>query len=73
MTPDDRLHPRARIPYGTWGSSYFPAWQQSLLAEVHSGQFAGEATARILSLRKVSKSSAEASATARRSWAMGRR
>ena len=31
----------ARIPYGTWGSSYFPAWQTSALAEVNIGQFAG--------------------------------
>jgi len=60
MTDDDRLHPRARIPYGTWGSSYFPAWQQSALAEVNIGQFAGEAAARILSLRKVPKSELEA-------------
>jgi acetyl-CoA acetyltransferase len=44
---------RARIPYGTWGSSYFPAWQQSALAEVNIGQFAGEAAARILGLRRV--------------------
>ena len=29
---------RARIPYGTWGSSYFPAWQMSALAEVNIGQ-----------------------------------
>ncbi len=45
--------PRARIPYGTWGSSYFPAWQTSALAEVNIGQFAGEAANRILGLRKV--------------------
>lgn len=44
----------ARIPYGTWGSSYFPAWQSSPLAEVNIGQFAGEAMARILSQRRVS-------------------
>ena len=43
----------ARIPYGTWGSSYFPAWQTSPLAEVNIGQFAGEAMSRILGLRKV--------------------
>jgi len=47
------MFPRARIPYGTWGSSYFPAWQTSPLAEVNIGQFAGEAMSRILSLRKV--------------------
>ncbi|UCD16753.1 MAG: hypothetical protein JSV44_09875 [Candidatus Zixiibacteriota bacterium] len=44
---------RARIPYGTWGSSYFPAWQMSALAEVNIGQFAGEAMNRIMGLRKV--------------------
>jgi acetyl-CoA acetyltransferase len=44
---------RARIPYGTWGSSYFPAWQTSVLAEVNIGQFAGESMARILGLRGV--------------------
>jgi len=47
--------PKARIPYGTWGSSYFPAWQTSALAEVNIGQFAGESMARILGLRGVSK------------------
>jgi len=45
--------PNARIPYGTWGSSYFPAWQTSALAEVNIGQFAGESMARILGLRGV--------------------
>jgi len=44
---------RARIPYGTWGSSYFPAWQTTPLAEVNIGQFAGEAMGRILGLRRV--------------------
>ncbi len=53
MKNDTALFPRARIPYGTWGSSYFPAWQTSALAEVNIGQFAGEAMARILSRRKV--------------------
>lgn len=43
----------ARIPYGTWGSSYFPAWQMSALAEVNIGQFAGEAMNRIMGIRKV--------------------
>lgn len=46
-------HPRALIPYGTWGSSYFPAWQLSALAQVNIGQFAGEAMNRILGLRQV--------------------
>lgn len=44
---------RARIPYGTWGSSYFPAWQMSALAEVNIGQFAGEAMNRIMGLRNI--------------------
>lgn len=48
--------PKVRIPYGTWGSSYFPAWQSSPLAEVNIGQFAGESMAQILSKRKVSTS-----------------
>jgi acetyl-CoA acetyltransferase len=51
--------PDARIPYGTWGSSYFPAWQTSALAEVNIGQFAGEAMNRILGLRQVPKSELE--------------
>jgi len=52
-TPDHTLFPDARIPYGTWGSSYFPAWQTSALAEVNIGQFAGESMARIMGLRSV--------------------
>lgn len=55
MKNGDSMFPRARIPYGTWGSSYFPAWQMSPLAEVNIGQFAGEAANRILGLRKVPK------------------
>jgi acetyl-CoA acetyltransferase len=51
-----QMFPNARIPYGTWGSSYFPAWQTSALAEVNIGQFAGEAMNRILGIRKVPKS-----------------
>jgi len=47
--------PDVRIPYGTWGSSYFPAWQTTALAEVNIGQFAGEAMNRILGLREVPK------------------
>ncbi|MCA9728151.1 MAG: thiolase family protein [Candidatus Eisenbacteria bacterium] len=50
------MFPDARIPYGTWGSSYFPAWQQSALAEVNIGQFAGEAMGKILGHRRVPKS-----------------
>jgi acetyl-CoA acetyltransferase len=55
MTRVTSMFPEARIPYGTWGSSYFPAWQSSPLAEVNIGQFAGEAMGRILSLRNVPK------------------
>ncbi|MDH5805818.1 MAG: thiolase family protein [Gemmatimonadota bacterium] len=44
---------KARIPYGTWGSSFFPAWQTSALAEVNIGQFAGESMGKILGLRGV--------------------
>ena len=47
------LFPDARIPYGTWGSSFFPAWQTSPLAEVNIGQFAGEAMNRIMGRRRV--------------------
>jgi acetyl-CoA acetyltransferase len=53
------MFPEARIPYGTWGSSYFPAWQSSALAEVNIGQFAGEAMNRILGMKKVPKSALE--------------
>jgi len=56
MNNGDSMFPRARIPYGTWGSSYFPAWQTSALAEVNIGQFAGEAMNRILGKKKVSTS-----------------
>ena len=59
MKKVDVMFPRARIPYGTWGSSFFPAWQLSPLAEVNIGQFAGEAANRILGLRKVRKSALE--------------
>ncbi len=53
MNSDVTLYPRARIPYGCWGTSYFPAWQTSALAEVNIGQFAGESMNRILGLRRV--------------------
>jgi len=56
MSKQTPAFPRARIPYGTWGSSFFPAWQMSALAEVNIGQFAGEAANRILGLRKVPRS-----------------
>jgi len=53
MSKIENIFPNVRIPYGTWGSSYFPAWQMSALAEVNIGQFAGEAMSRILNIRKV--------------------
>ena len=59
MSRVEALYPDARIPYGTWGSSFFPAWQTSALAEVNIGQFAGEAMNRILGIRKVRKSELE--------------
>ncbi len=59
MAKAHQMFPKARIPFGTWGSSYFPAWQTSALAEVNIGQFAGESMGRILGLRKVPKSELE--------------
>ncbi len=59
MSEVESMFPRARIPYGTWGSSYFPAWQLSALAEVNIGQFAGEAMNKILGKRKIPKSQLE--------------
>jgi len=59
MKASNRMLPHARIPYGTWGSSYFPAWQTSALAEVNIGQFAGEAMNRILGLRGVPRNQLE--------------
>lgn len=53
MKKTRNIFSEARIPYGTWGTSFFPAWQTSPLAEVNIGQFAGESMARIMSKRKV--------------------
>lgn len=53
MKIGDLMFPHARIPYGTWGSSYFPAWQMSAIAEVNIGQFAAESMSLILSKRNV--------------------
>jgi acetyl-CoA acetyltransferase len=55
MNNGDLMFPRARIPYGSWGSSYFPAWQMSALAEVNIGQFAGEAMNKIMGKRNIPK------------------
>jgi len=59
MKDEKIMFPKARIPYGTWGSSFFPAWQTSALAEVNIGQFAGEAMNKILGMKKVPKSQLE--------------
>lgn len=59
MNENVNMFPNARIPYGTWGSSFFPAWQTSALAEVNIGQFAGEAMNRILGIRKIPASELE--------------
>ncbi len=53
------MFPKARIPYGTWGSSYFPAWQTSAFAEINIGQFAGEAMNKIMGMKKIPKSELE--------------
>ena len=53
MKNENLIFQGARIPYGTWGSSFFPAWQMSALAEVNIGQFAGEAMSKILGTRNV--------------------
>lgn len=59
MKSETSMFPNARIPYGTWGSSFFPAWQTSPLAEVNIGQFAGEAMNRILGKRKIPRNNIE--------------
>lgn len=53
LVAEPLLFPHARIPYGTWGSSWFPAWQTSGLAQVNIAHFAGEAMSRVLGLRGV--------------------
>ncbi|MBT3236456.1 MAG: thiolase family protein [Bdellovibrionales bacterium] len=53
VSTTEMIFPKARIPYGTWGASYFPAWQTSPLAEVNIGQFAAESMNRILGIRRV--------------------
>ncbi|UCF06247.1 MAG: hypothetical protein JSV33_04260 [bacterium] len=55
MKKGNPMFSRARIPYGTWGSSFFPAWQMSPLAQVNIAQFAGEAANYIFNKRKVPK------------------
>lgn len=49
-------YPKAFIPYGTWGGSWFPAWHSSALAEADIARFSAEAMPLILSRKKVSMS-----------------
>jgi len=53
MKTVEGFYPKARIPYGTWASSPFPAWQLSPLANVDIGQCAGEAARYFLGRRGV--------------------
>jgi len=48
------LYPKAFIPYGAWGGSWFPAWNTSALAEVDIARFAAESMPLVLGKRKVS-------------------
>ena len=47
------IYPKAFIPYGVWGGSWFPAWHTSPLADVDIARFAAEAMPYILSKRNV--------------------
>ncbi|MDP8238525.1 MAG: hypothetical protein P9X24_05510 [Candidatus Hatepunaea meridiana] len=53
MKETSPIYPKAFIPYGTWGSSWFPAWHTSALAEVDIARFAAEAMAYIMGKRNV--------------------
>ena len=46
-------YPKAFLPYGTWGGSWFPAWHTSALAEVDIARFAAEAMPLILGKSQV--------------------
>jgi len=53
MNDATAVYPKAYIPYGTWGGSWFPAWHTSALAEVDIARFAAEAMPFVLSKSKV--------------------
>ena len=46
-------YPKAFLPYGTWGGSWFPAWHTSALAEVDIARFAADTMPLILGKAKV--------------------
>jgi acetyl-CoA acetyltransferase len=49
MKKVDSCYPKAFVPYGAWGGSWFPAWHTSALAEVDIARFAAEAMPYVLS------------------------
>ncbi len=53
MSEAASCYPKAFIPYGTWGGSWFPAWHTSALADVDIARFAAESMPYILGKRNV--------------------